>query len=142
MNSKIDSLLWVGAKPSKLGALILTRLMRFEIYSLLKPSGEESHPRKSGLGHYIPEYLSIETATLSIVTSEIVDIRRKGKKVYLHCREGVGRAPTVAAAVLVAEGAEHALALSTIRKLRPTYNPTAAQSESLRRFFDAQSNSK
>lgn len=134
MDSKIDGRLWVGAKPSRMGAFILRKILRFETYSLLSPPKVESHHPVSNQGFYIPEYLAISTGDLSTVTSEIVTMRKHGKKVYLHCREGVGRAPTVAAAILVAEGEELDSAIARIQRKRPTYKPTAPQAESLRQF--------
>ena len=134
MNSKIDSRLWVGAKPSKLGALILKKLLRFEIYSLLHPSGFDSDKPSGDQGCYIPEYLSIDKDVLLKVANELVLMRKQDKKVYLHCREGVGRAPTVAVAILVAEGEELESAIATIQKRRPPYRPTVFQRESLRQF--------
>lgn len=42
-----------------------------------------------------------------------------GGKVYIHCGAGVGRAPTMAAAYLIAEGYRLDEALALIRKVRP-----------------------
>lgn len=50
-----------------------------------------------------------------------------GEGVYIHCAQGVGRAPTMAAAYLVSEGHTPGSAMELIRKVRPFITPTAAQ---------------
>ena len=50
-----------------------------------------------------------------------------GRGVYIHCASGVGRAPTMAAAYLVAEGATPEAAWATIRAGRPFIRPTPPQ---------------
>jgi protein-tyrosine phosphatase len=50
-----------------------------------------------------------------------------GQGVYIHCAQGVGRAPTMAAAYLVAEGRSVNEAMGLIRKVRPFITPTPAQ---------------
>jgi protein-tyrosine phosphatase len=50
-----------------------------------------------------------------------------GQGVYIHCAQGVGRAPSMAAAYLIREGADPAGALARIRAVRPFITPTPAQ---------------
>lgn len=45
-----------------------------------------------------------------------------GRKVYIHCAGGVGRAPTLAAAYLISAGMTRDEALETIRRARPFIN--------------------
>lgn len=47
--------------------------------------------------------------------------------VYIHCAQGVGRAPTMAAAYLVSEGRSPREAMETIRAVRPFITPTQSQ---------------
>ena len=58
----------------------------------------------------------------------------EGRGVYIHCANGVGRAPTTAAAYLIATGLTPAQAWATIRKVRPFIRPTAVQREQIERF--------
>lgn len=51
----------------------------------------------------------------------------KGGTVYVHCWEGVGRAPTVAAAYLTTTGLTPSEAWGTIKKVRPYIRPTRGQ---------------
>lgn len=50
-----------------------------------------------------------------------------GRKVYIHCAGGVGRAPTLAAAYLISTGMTLDEALATIRQARPFINITPPQ---------------
>jgi protein-tyrosine phosphatase len=47
--------------------------------------------------------------------------------VYLHCQGGLGRAPTMAVALLVARGFTPTEALSLVRAARPEIEPTEVQ---------------
>ncbi|MBI5666974.1 MAG: dual specificity protein phosphatase family protein [Chloroflexi bacterium] len=58
----------------------------------------------------------------------------RGGRVYIHCWEGVGRAPTMAAAYLVSIGFTPAQAWQLIRTARPFIRPTLAQIEQVERF--------
>lgn len=58
---------------------------------------------------------------------------KAGQGVYVHCAQGVGRAPTLAAAYLISEGYSPESALAEIRKVRPFITPTEVQ---LRRILE------
>jgi atypical dual specificity phosphatase len=49
--------------------------------------------------------------------------------VYIHCANGVGRAPTTAAAYFISTGLSADEAWSKIRRARPFIRPTQAQKE-------------
>jgi protein-tyrosine phosphatase len=54
--------------------------------------------------------------------------RDDGEMVYVHCYAGVGRAPTVCAAFLIAsEGLRLGEALARVKRARPLTSPTAQQ---------------
>lgn len=57
-----------------------------------------------------------------------------GGKVYIHCKAGVGRAPTVAAAYLIAQGASLDSALAQIKAARPFITITSPQMAALHRY--------
>lgn len=50
-----------------------------------------------------------------------------GRKVYIHCHAGVGRAPTLAAAYLVSTGVAPADAINDVRAVRPWIRMNARQ---------------
>jgi protein-tyrosine phosphatase len=54
-----------------------------------------------------------------------------GQAVYIHCAQGVGRAPTLAAAYLMSEGLPLKTAMERIRAARPFITPTPLQMKRL-----------
>ena len=58
----------------------------------------------------------------------------EGRGVYIHCANGVGRAPTTAAAYLISAGLTPQQAWATIRAARPFIRPTKVQREAIERF--------
>lgn len=59
-----------------------------------------------------------------------------GGKVYIHCWEGVGRAPTMAAAYLASTGMTPEAAWETIRAARPFIRPHPHQIAQVIRFLE------
>ncbi len=62
-----------------------------------------------------------------------------GRKVYVHCGVGVGRAPTMVAAYLVSEGQSAQESWQTIRSIRPFIMPMRSQVEQVHRFVESSS---
>jgi polymorphic toxin system DSP-PTPase phosphatase-like protein len=60
-----------------------------------------------------------------------------GGKVYIHCWEGVGRAPTMAAAYLVSTGLSTKQAWDSICTVRPFIRPIEGQVNQIERFAAA-----
>lgn len=58
----------------------------------------------------------------------------RGGKVYIHCKGGIGRAPTMAAAYFVAEGMSVDEAIALIKRTRPFINITPIQMEALQQY--------
>ena len=56
------------------------------------------------------------------------------RKVYVHCQSGVGRAPTMAAAFLLAQGLGLEESLTLLQRARPFVDLTATQVGQLREF--------
>jgi len=57
-----------------------------------------------------------------------------GRKVYIHCAGGVGRAPTLAAAYLISTGMPREDAIATIRRARPFIDIMPPQMAALAEF--------
>ncbi|MET3978622.1 protein tyrosine phosphatase (PTP) superfamily phosphohydrolase (DUF442 family) [Mucilaginibacter sp. UYP25] len=57
---------------------------------------------------------------------------KKGGKVYIHCRQGLGRGPTMTVAYLLKSGLTVEDALVLIRKARPFINPRPSQLKRLK----------
>lgn len=58
----------------------------------------------------------------------------EGRKVYIHCAGGVGRAPTMAAAYFISQGLTLAETLTLIKKTRPFIKIMPPQMALLKRF--------
>jgi protein-tyrosine phosphatase len=65
---------------------------------------------------------------------------KDGQGVYVHCGQGAGRAPTLAAAYLISEGHSPESALAEIRKVRPFITPTREQLRRLAEWAEVMNN--
>ena len=76
---------------------------------------------------------SIESLTRGVefATKQIKD----GGGIYIHCRQGEGRGPTMAAAYLVSQGLTVDEALDHIKKSRPMAHPNKTQVARLREWY-------
>ncbi|MBY0232227.1 MAG: dual specificity protein phosphatase family protein [Gemmataceae bacterium] len=100
----------------------------------------ESCDRARGVA--LPEHLHLPTVddtppALEQLAEGAAFIRRAlaaGRTVYVHCASGVGRAPTLAIAFLVSEGASLDEAMGRVRQARPFVRLTGGQHEQLVRF--------
>lgn len=142
--SRIDEHLWIGAKPSILGGWWLEKIKKLRIYSLLpmvsmnKENGTAVNSAYSGF--HIPEYVEISLADYSRATREIESMTSLGQGVYIHCREGVGRAPAIGAAVLICEGQSIEEALDKVGTKRKVASLSHLQMASLEEFYRRRTN--
>jgi len=72
----------------------------------------------------------------------IDDEIKKGGVVYVHCRQGLGRGPTIAMAYLIKLGLTYEDAYARIRSVRKFINPQASQVKRLKELEAFYSNSK
>lgn len=61
-----------------------------------------------------------------------------GNKVYIHCRSGTGRAPTMAAAYFVSQGYTLSKAMNLIQESRPFIQLSSRQMDQLKQFAEGQ----
>jgi predicted ATP-grasp superfamily ATP-dependent carboligase len=99
---KINDSLWIGAKPSMLGRAYLKLRGVRSIVSLLA-NKDDIRGDSSIINIPMPEYVFIPTDELVKHAERLGAILENGPA-FVHCREGVGRAPSLAAALLVAKG--------------------------------------
>jgi protein tyrosine phosphatase (PTP) superfamily phosphohydrolase (DUF442 family) len=57
---------------------------------------------------------------------------KNGGKVYIHCRQGLGRGPSMAIAYLLKMGATYEDALATVKRVRSFINPRPVQVQRLK----------
>jgi hypothetical protein len=116
-----------------------TILARRGITAVISMRGEFDD-REAGIAP--PRYLYLPTVdnhapTLEQLRQGVDFVRQEidsGGKVYIHCWEGVGRAPTMAAAYLVSTGLSPHDSWETIRRVRPFIRPLQAQIDQIERF--------
>jgi protein-tyrosine phosphatase len=81
----------------------------------------------------VPDHL---LDTIKLVDS-LAALRAEGKKIGIHCRQGLGRSPLIAACLLVRAGVAPETAWERISSVRGTTVPeTAEQREWLNRFAE------
>jgi protein-tyrosine phosphatase len=71
---------------------------------------------------------------LDIGVSFIDTVIKNKEKVYIHCRNGHGRAPTMTAAYFISQGMTVPSAISKIKKKRPEIHLDKKQVDALKRF--------
>ncbi|MEA2154652.1 MAG: Dual specificity phosphatase, catalytic domain [Solirubrobacteraceae bacterium] len=80
-------------------------------------------------GNLLPGHIELATRTAMAWLDE-------GERVYVHCRAGMQRSATVAAAlVMLRDGLELPAALESIRARKPSANPLAHQRQDLARWW-------
>ena len=80
--------------------------------------------------HYAPTLEQIEFGANAI--EQLVSL---GKKVYVHCLNGHGRAPTLVAAYFVKKGMDVDAAIELIKSKRPSVHPNDLQIKALREYI-------
>jgi predicted protein tyrosine phosphatase len=134
--SQITSHLHVGGQHNERG---LSRLRQRGVTAVVSLRGELDD-REWGIAP--SRYLHLPTVDnhaptlehLRTGTAFIHEELKQGGMVYIHCWEGVGRAPTMAAAYLVSTGMTPDEAWKSIATIRPFIRPVASQLDQIERF--------
>lgn len=128
--SQIEPLLFVGGEFSRQQWALLAELGIQAVLSLQAERADEfSEPYpQQALRLRVPDW---HAPTLEQLAEGVAFMRATyaaEQPVLVHCRAGVGRAPTTAAAFLIAErGMTPVAALSYIRRVRPIITPNSEQ---------------
>jgi protein-tyrosine phosphatase len=135
-HSLVDSKLYVGPQYNRYGLRHLKRAHVQAVVNLRKEYDDAVH------GLLLDEYCYLPTndddaPTIEQLKQGVEFIRQQhtaGKRVYIHCGGGIGRAPTMAAAYLIAEGYSLDDAVAMIKRVRPFINITPSQMEKLKEW--------
>jgi hypothetical protein len=135
--SRITGDLWLGGQPSK---RILRRLFRNGFTGFINMRGEHDYAELVPVGER--RYLRLPTTDNEAPTLEhlgegadfIREEIAQGGRVYVHCWEGIGRGPTMAAAYFVTEGMTPEEAWARVRKGRPFVRPRPSQRARVEEF--------
>lgn len=121
---KITDFVWVGSVPITLADMDLIKKEGFQ--AILDLCGDQSQESQWAsrrdikfLHEFVHDGYSPTQAQFKRIVSWIAEQTRAAKMVYIHCHAGAGRAPTVAAAYLIAahgETVENALAILRARR--------------------------
>lgn len=79
--------------------------------------------------HAAPTIKKLRVGTHAL--RELIDV---GEKIYVHCRNGHGRAPTLVAAYFILLGMDVKTAIATIAKKRPSIHIEQVQRKRLEQF--------
>ncbi|MBV9132075.1 MAG: dual specificity protein phosphatase family protein [Chloroflexi bacterium] len=109
-------------------AVVDCRSERSDDAALLAEAGVQLY-RLHTRDKFAPEY-----ATLRAAVDWVSDHLARGGHVYIHCEHGVGRAPLLASATLVAHGHSAGDALRMVRSARWQALPNDRQLHALRMF--------
>lgn len=81
-----------------------------------------------------PDHTAPTRRTLDLGIAYIGEILRNGGKVFIHCMNGHGRAPTMAAAWFISQGKSVEDAIATVRRGRKEIHIEPAQMEALKQL--------
>lgn len=127
--SQVTDDLFLGGQYDRRG---LRRLRQRGISAVVNMRGEYDEQKEG----YAPEFycylptVDNHAPTLANLRKGVSFIQGEldaGRKVYIHCWEGVGRAPTMLAAYLVSTGMKPGEAWAKIKATRPFIRPSVAQ---------------
>jgi protein-tyrosine phosphatase len=127
--SRITPQLFVGGQHGKGGLKPMARRHIKATVNLRRGFDDRVHGRLAGNylhlptrdGH--PPILEQTRQGVAFIDQQV----RAGHGVYVHCKIGVGRAPTLAACYLVSQGLAPSEAWETIRQVRPFIAPLRHQ---------------
>jgi hypothetical protein len=129
--SRLSDYLYVGSAFGQLGRKFLQNAgIRHYVSLRTRP------PQSTVGGNYLhlptQDEAPIAMHHLARAISFIEDCETRGDKVYIHCRVGIGRAPTLAIAYLMYRGMPLGEAIALVRSVRPFILISPAQTEQLR----------
>ncbi|MEJ7644874.1 MAG: dual specificity protein phosphatase [Chryseolinea sp.] len=133
--SQITANLFLGGQYSLTG---LNKLKAMGITGIVNMRETSIYPeaRYEGFRHlHLPTIDNTPPTLEALVTgADFIDdeIRNKGGKVYIHCRQGLGRGPSMAIAYLLKLGTTYDDAFALIRKVRTFIDPRPSQIERLK----------
>jgi protein-tyrosine phosphatase len=138
-NSRVTPQIWVGPQFNARGKEYLQAQGVNGSVNLRVEFDDAAH------GLDLPHYCYLPTVDDDCPSPEhfqkgvdfIRQVVREGGQVYIHCKAGVGRAPTMAAAYFIAEGMTVEEAVALIKRTRPFITITPPQMEALLRYAAA-----
>lgn len=134
--SQVADGILVGPQQRSLGRRVLIRHNVGGTLNLRSESNDEDHGWQVGDYRWLPidEYRAPTISDLQDAVAFVESVNESGQFVYIHCREGVSRAATVAVACLLARGIPLEEALERVRTARPFVDILPIQLDALSAF--------
>ncbi|MBI96623.1 hypothetical protein CL656_05705 [bacterium] len=100
--SKVDNNIAIGMQPSLLGLLYL-KALGYKYLLNLRSKSENNTCKIKSFKHYKIPVFEFSNPTLSQLEQSCILINKiiKNEKIYIHCREGISRAPTFTIAFFI-----------------------------------------
>lgn len=134
--SRITPQLYVGPQFGHIGKQWIEQEGITACVNLRSEFDDAAHNLKLDKYCYLPT-IDDDAPSLEAIEQGVKFIQQvlnSGGKVYIHCRGGVGRAPTMCAAYLISQGMKMDEALGLIRKTRPFIQLSPVQLDCLRQL--------
>jgi dual specificity MAP kinase phosphatase len=134
--AQVQPTLFVGGQHSRAGLATLQSWGVTAVLNLRAESDDADHRRAPerylhlAVNDGTPPTLDQLQRGVDFITAEVAD----GGAVYVHCWEGVGRAPTMTTAYLVSTGLAPVAAWGSVRVVRPFIRPTPMQIRQIEQF--------
>lgn len=129
--------LWVSSQHYRRG---LSYLKQHGVSAIVNLRRHDDAAKKRVLDSYLwLPTIDNTPPSLSDIQRAVDFIRTKieqRKTVLIHCRAGVGRAPTIAACYLISTGLTPDAAWQKIRAARPFIFPNASQRQRVQEYYD------
>ena len=132
--SRVTPQIYVGPQFNKLGKRALERAGISAVVNLRVEFDDAAHGLALGQYCHLPtvDDDAPAVAHLEEGVDFIAGVVQGGGRVYIHCKAGVGRAPTMAAAYFLSQGMTLDEAIALIKQARPFITITPPQMAGLR----------
>lgn len=133
---KITDKLYIGGQPSKIGIRVLSLLGFTHVINLRDEFIYNFEGKITLVNYPIVEFDFVKSADLFNISSNIIKmINDSNAKVYIHCTEGVGRAPMIGVSCLMCMGNDLENSMRIVKASRPFVSFVKLQNDSLRILY-------
>lgn len=145
--SKITPLIYIGTnmcsyKSCNIHFRLLKKLGIYADISLEEERSEQPHYLKAHLWLPTKDKAPPSTTQLLVGVSALKQLEKHKKKVYVHCKHGHGRSPTLVAAYLITKGYTALKAIKLLKTKRPEIHITRPQVSAIKNFEKYYKNNK
>lgn len=137
--SKITPYIFIGTnmcthKSCEAHFRLLSKLKIYADIDLESEKTEKPHYLKAHIWLPTKDKTPPSKTQLLVGVAALREFELDKKRVYIHCKHGHGRSPTLVAAYFITKGMSAKKAMATIRKKRPEIHPTRPQLNFLKKF--------